>query len=229
MLTAGNKKLGTDLIWGFALPSGRAEICVGMTPTCRKHCYSRRTEQYRLKAKARYEANLRLTRRRDFARRVRAFLIAHHVRVVRIHTGGEFYSAKYARKWLKIIRRSTRVKFFTYSRAWRVPVIREVLEAMSAEPNCQMWYSLDTDSSVPDIVHTDVRLAWLMTAEDVSPPADVDLVFRVRAQRRYPLAVLDNSPVCRAENGLSQEPQMTCDRCRICWKPPRQPLQTTPS
>ncbi len=97
--------------------TGRAEVCVGMTPTCRRHCYAVRTEQYRLKAKAHYEANLRLTRRRDFARRVWAFLIAHHCRVVRVHTGGEFYSAQYARKWQKIIRRSPRVKFFTYTRA----------------------------------------------------------------------------------------------------------------
>ena len=47
MLTPGNKKLGTDLIWGFGLPSGRADVCVGMTPICRTSVLRRRTEQYR--------------------------------------------------------------------------------------------------------------------------------------------------------------------------------------
>ena len=39
-----------------------------------------------------------------------AFLVAHGIRIVRIHTGGEFYSAGYARKWLWVARRSRRVR-----------------------------------------------------------------------------------------------------------------------
>ena len=38
----------------------------------------------------RYQRNLELSRRPDFARLVLAFLILHDVRVVRIHTGGDF-------------------------------------------------------------------------------------------------------------------------------------------
>ena len=52
MLTPGNAKLGTDLIWGFGLPSG-GSVCVGMTKVCRAVCYAVRTEQYRPKAAAR--------------------------------------------------------------------------------------------------------------------------------------------------------------------------------
>ena len=89
MLTPGNAKLGTDLIWGFGLPSGGRE-CVGMSKLCREVCYARRTEQYRPQAAKRYRRNLALSNTKGFVRRVRAFLIAHHVRVVRIHTGGEF-------------------------------------------------------------------------------------------------------------------------------------------
>lgn len=219
MLTPGNKKLDTDLIWGFGLPSGRAEICVGMTPTCREHCYARRTELYRVTAAARYEDNLRRSRRRDFARHVRAFLTAHHVRVVRVHTGGEFYSARYAAKWLAVVRRSPRVRFFAYTRAWRVPGIRGVLESLAAEPNCQLWYSVDRDTGLPADVPAPVRLAWMMAALDDFPPGRVGLTFRVKSLRRQPLSLVHGGPVCPAEDGTQRSWPMTCDRCRYCWRP----------
>jgi hypothetical protein len=97
MLTPGNKKLGGRLIWGFGLPSGRPAVCVGLTDECRAHCYARRVEGLRPAVRARYEKNLRLSRLPDFAQRVRDFLLAHEVAVVRVHTGGDFYAA-YARK-----------------------------------------------------------------------------------------------------------------------------------
>jgi hypothetical protein len=220
MLTPGNKKLGAHLIWSFGLPSGQADVCVGMTPTCRRVCYSVRTEQYRLRAARQYERNLKLTHRRGFVRRVRAFLIAHHVRVVRIHTGGEFYSARYARKWLRIIRRSPRVRFFTYSRAWRLPAIRDVLEAMAALPNCQVWFSLDRDTGRPDTVPANVRVAWLMVTSEDRPSSPVNLIFRVQALRRQPLLHVNGMTVCRAETGIPSDKPVTCDHCRLCWRPP---------
>ncbi|MFO0938654.1 MAG: hypothetical protein U0798_19300 [Gemmataceae bacterium] len=151
MLTPGNAKLGTDLIWGFGLPSGGA-ACVGMTKTCKEVCYAVRTEQYRPNAANRYRRNLELTKTKGFVRRMRAFLIAHHVRVVRIHTGGEFYSPKYVRKWRSIIRKSRKVKFFTYTRAWQVPAIRQELERLAELPRCQLWYSADRDTGLPENV-----------------------------------------------------------------------------
>src|SRR3954471_25024658 len=143
MLTPGNHKLGGHRIWGFALPSGTAEVCVGMTPTCRRHCYAVRTEGYRARAAARYRQNLALSRRPGFARRVRAFLVAHRVWVVRIHTGGEFYSPEYAAKWLAVARKSPWVRFFAYTRAWRLPAVKAVVVELAALRNCQLWYSCD--------------------------------------------------------------------------------------
>ena len=90
MLTPGNKKLGGHLIWGFGLPSGTVKLCPGMTATCKKVCYAVRLQSYRPQAAKRYRQNLRFAKRKDFVRRVRAFLISQGIRVVRIHTGGEF-------------------------------------------------------------------------------------------------------------------------------------------
>jgi len=217
MLTPGNKKLGGHLIWGFGLPSGTAKLCPGMTPTCRRICYAVRLQSYRPQAAKLYRRNLQLAKRKDFVRRIRAFIIAQGIRVVRIHTGGEFYSRKYARKWGRIIAKSSKVKFFTYTRAWRVPSISEVLVELSRLPNLALWYSADRETGWPVIVPPRVRIAWLMTAADEQPPPEADLVFRTLALRKQPAVEVAGVPVCPAENG--QQSTATCDRCRICWRP----------
>ena len=223
MLTPGNKKLGGHRIWGFSLPSGTAAVCVGMTPACRAHCYAVRTEGYRRAAARRYERNLARSRRPDFARRVWAFLVAHCVRVVRIHTGGEFYSAVYAHQWLRVARRARRVRFFTYTRAWRAPAIKAAVDALAGLPNCQVWYSADRDTGLPPDVPPRVRVAWLITAADDDPRAGADLVFRVARLRRAPATHVAGVPVCPAEDGAARPRVPTCDHCGICWRPPHGP------
>ena len=79
MLTRGNRKLGGNRIWTFTLPSGTPETCTGMTTTCQNHCYAIALERFRPAAAARYQLNLALAQRRDFAARMRAFLVAHAV------------------------------------------------------------------------------------------------------------------------------------------------------
>ncbi len=218
MLTPGNHKLGGRRIWGFTLPSGTPDACPGRSPTCATHCYAAALERYRPAAAAAYRRNLALSRRRDFARRVRAFLVAHAVRVVRVHVGGDFYSARYTRAWLRVVRRSPRVTFFFYTRAWRVPSIRAVLDVLAVLPNCAAWFSCDRDTGVPAAVPPRVRVAWLMTAPDDTPPAGTDLVFRVRRLRRRP-APAGGPPVCPAEDGVARTSPATCDRCGRCWRP----------
>jgi hypothetical protein len=217
MLTPGNKKLGGHLIWGFGLPSGTLELCPGMTATCRQVCYAVRVQGFRPQAAKRYRQNLRLTKKQDFVRRIRAFIISEGIRVVRVHTGGEFASARYARKWLRIVEKSPRVRFFTYTRAWRIPVICEVLERMSLLPNMAMWYSADKDTGWPVHVPARVRIAWLFTKPDEHVPVDADLVFRTQSLRKSHTLEVNGVPVCPAENG--QETRTTCDRCRICLRP----------
>jgi len=219
MLTPGNLKLGGRLIWGFALPSGTpGASCPGLSPTCRAHCYAVAVGRYRQAARARYRRNLRASRRRDFARRVRAFLVAHRVRVVRVHTGGDFYSARYARKWLAVMRRARRVHFYFYTRSWRIPAIKAVIDRMGELPNCAAWYSCDADTGVPPDVPSGVRLAWLAASPGEVVPASVDLVFRVRGLRRR-AAAPDGPPVCPAEDGVPRPRRATCDVCGRCWRP----------
>lgn len=219
MLYRGNRKLGRHHIWSFSLPSGSQSTCPGASTTCEMHCYARGFERYRPAAVARYRRNLRLSRRRDFTRRVRAFLVAFAVRVVRIHVGGDFASARYARKWLRIMARSPQVRFYFYTRSWRVPVTKPVIDQMASLPNCRAWYSCDRDTGLPADVPAGVRIAWLQTALDDLPPTPVHLVFRVRSLRSAPPPA-GGLFVCPAEDGVPRTPPVTCERCGYCWRPP---------
>ena len=69
--------------------------------------------------RARYEQNLVLSRQADFAQRVRYFLLAHEVSVVRVHSGGDFTDPIYAQKWLRVMEQLPQVRFFFYTRSWR--------------------------------------------------------------------------------------------------------------
>ena len=219
MLTQGNHKLGGRLIWSFSLPSARPDICVGMSDLCREHCYARRLEGIRPAMLARYEANYQLSLAPDFARRVRAFLIAHDVAVVRLHVGGDFFSGEYARKWLRVMRRSPRVRFYFYTRAWRDSAMRETLRRMAGLPNCRAWYSCDRETGVPSYIPPRVRLAWLAVDPDDVPPAAASLVFRVRRLRSRPATHLNGVRVCPPEDGVPRGQAVTCERCQLCWQP----------
>lgn len=218
MLRRGNYKLGEQHIWSFSLPSGTTATCPGMTPICSTHCYAVMMERYRPTAANAYRRNLAVSRRRDFVRRMRAFIIAHAIRVVRIHAAGDFFNARYARKWQQIVSRSPRTRFYFYTRSWRVPSIKRVIDRMAELPNCRVWYSADRETGVPTDVPERVRVAWLMTEPTDLPPAGTGLVFRVRRLRRLPIP--SGMPtVCPSEDGQSRAVRVTCERCGFCWRP----------
>lgn len=219
MLTPGNRKLGGDLIWGFGLPSGTPEVCVGMTPACQAYCYAIRYAQYRKVAKAKYQRNLELTRLSDFANRMRYYIINEDIKVVRIHTGGEYYSPEYASQWLRIIRWLPDVQFFSYTRSWQVPVIRRVIDQIAGLPNARIWYSCDRDSGVPSTIPATVRLCWVMTHPDDVPPQPVDLIFRIQRLRKLPLPTVSGARVCPDENGKTYSIAPHCESCGYCWRP----------
>jgi hypothetical protein len=174
-------------------------------------------ERYRPTAAARYRRNLLHSRRRAFARQVQAFLIAHAVRIVRVHVGGDFASPHYARAWLRIMSKSPRVQFYFYTRAWSVPEIKHVIDQMAQLPNCRAWYSVDRDTGIPTEVPARVRLAWLATTTDDRPPANTHLVFRIRRLRSLPMQA-DSPPVCPTEIPTGGNRLVTCERCGFCWR-----------
>jgi Gene product 88 len=219
MLTQGNHKLGSRLIWSFSLPSARSDICKGMSGLCQHHCYARRLEELRPSMRARYQANYQLSLTPRFARRVQAFLVRRKIAVVRLHVGGDFYSQNYAHQWLRVMQCLPQVRFYFYTRAWRDEAIRLIFESMAVLPNCRVWYSCDRETGIPTHIPPNVRLAWLSITPDDLPPPSAVLVFRIRRLRSQQATHLNGVRVCPAEDGVERSQRVTCEHCQLCWQP----------
>jgi hypothetical protein len=155
--------------------------------------------------------------------RVVSFIRRREIRVVRLHVGGDFPGPGYARRWLAFMRRLPAVRFYFYSRSWRVSGIRRVLVAMARLPNVRVWFSCDRETGVPRRIPAAVRVAWLMAAPDDRPPR-AELVFRIRQLRRRVQKRVDRKGsagqalVCPTENGATGH-RTSCAQCGVCWKP----------
>src|SRR5205823_3870653 len=127
LLVPGNSKLG-EAIYHFDLPA--VSTCPGRSAVCEKVCYAKGGRFLLSPVQRRLAWCLAQSRRRDFAANTSAEIAVRGVQVLRLHVSGDFYGAGYARKWLAIMRQRPRLRYFCYTRSWRVPAIAPVLEAM---------------------------------------------------------------------------------------------------
>jgi hypothetical protein len=151
--------------------------------------------------------------RDDFVDRMVSDIRTNGVLVLRLHTSGDFPSVDYAKKWLAIMKRCPRVRFYGYTRSWRIPEIATVLEKMAALRCLKLWYSVDDETGIPDKVPPGVRLAHLQTAEE-KHPKEADLVFRIRRLRKLPSLPI----VCDAETKEGKSLGTTCGSCTRCFQ-----------
>lgn len=209
LLVRGNGKLGEAIHhWSLSAVS----TCPGSTSICRQVCYAR-TGRYRFASvKERLEGNYQQSLRDDFADRM-----VHEIRrkgclVIRIHASGDFYDAEYARKWLDVIRRSPKPRYYFYTRSYAIPEIAEVLEEMARIDCCRVWYSADTELQ-PERRPESVRIAHLQASEDESAEG-ADLVFRVRRLRRRVSLPL----TCPHETPQGERAEINCGSCGKCYR-----------
>uniref|UniRef100_UPI0036F26161 GP88 family protein n=1 Tax=Zavarzinella formosa TaxID=360055 RepID=UPI0036F26161 len=134
--------------------------------------------------------------------------------VLRVHSSGDFFSPVYAEKWLWIMKKVSRPRYYFYTRSYRIPEIAEVLEKMAALKQVRGWYSTDSETGTPENVPKRIRTAYLQVDED-TPPEPADLLFRVRRLRKQPrprigLTVL---PLCPNES----DKEISCGACTRCF------------
>lgn len=207
MLTPGNGKLG-DGIYVWSLPA--VDTCPGASPACLKHCYARRG-RVRLQRR-RYLANLEASQGNGFVALMVREIHRRFVGCVRIHVSGDFYSAAYVKAWTEIVRACPHVRFYAYTRSWRVAVMRRALEGLAKCRNMRLWYSCDRDTGTPEHIPARVRLAYMQLA-DGEMPGKSGLVFRIHPLRKRVAKRVGLSLVCPSENGVTDT---TCQKCRVC-------------
>jgi SAM-dependent methyltransferase len=219
LLVRGNKKVGTGVfLWNLPVLS----TCPGKTPSCEANCYADKGDGRWPSVKHRHARNLQATEAGNFVEKVIAELRERGASKVRIHSSGDFFSSAYVRKWLEVAAALPDVKFWFYTRSWRVPTILPELVRLASRSNMRAWFSCDRDSGLPAAA-PNVRACWLQI-EDEEPPAPepgqmaIDLVFRTKRKGRNPATRIGLATLCPTYSGLDAAADVTCETCRICFR-----------
>ncbi len=123
-----------------------------------------------------------------------------NARIIRWHVSGDFDSSTYVNNWIVTVKRNRHVKFFGYTRSWRLPSMLPSLIALRDLPNVQLFASVDNDHSPDEKSHladTGWRLSW------VEGDREHDLLQEVNP---------GHSLVCPEETGAIPN----CDACGFC-------------
>ncbi|MBL9085152.1 MAG: hypothetical protein JNK76_25325 [Planctomycetales bacterium] len=210
LLQHGNSKLGRAIhVW--SIPA--LDTCPGSTAVCRELCYATRHRFRFDSVRRRLAWNRRQCDRPDFVERMVAEIRSSGVLVLRLHVAGDFYDAEYVGKWTAIVKRSPRVRFYGYTRSWRVASISHALEELAALGGVRLWWSVDEESGIPTNVPPTVRFAYLQTSS-AAPPPSVDLVFRPPRLRSLP----ELPVVCDHETPSGRMLGVTCGSCGRCFR-----------
>lgn len=219
MLKKGNTKLGS-LLMGFSIPA--IETCPGRTSICEGLCYACSHMYCTDGVISSLQANYLETLRSTFVSKMSDELTKFSPLIVRIHTAGDFYSVGYVRKWIEICEFHRTIKFYAYTRSWRLSRFRSVLRQFAKLDNVNLWWSVDKETHrkkqrPPRVKGT--RVAYLLTKKEERAgariPAYVDLVFRYRPHGlvRY----YDGRLVCPAEQDSGKKHHIGCSECKLCF------------
>jgi hypothetical protein len=134
---------------------------------------------------------------------------------LRIHVAGDFFSVAYIQMWIKIARACPRVKFYFYTRSWRVPELLPPLLELARLGNVFAWWSEDRNSGAAVLPVGRRCFLCVDAADEALVPPGVDLVFRedTKQIKKWVNGVW----VCPKENGTKAG--ITCSACLRCLLP----------
>lgn len=218
-----NTKLSAN-IFSWSIPA--ITTCPGATTACLAVCYATKGFFKMPDVKAHYARNLERTKDEAFVRDAIEEIHERKIRVLRVHVAGDFYDAAYITKWCQITLACPETKFFVYTRSWRIAGFQPALRRLARIPNVQLWLSEDSASGrSPRIKDTRVAYMAIGPEEEANVPRHADLVFR--DAEGVPAKQLNGCRVCPYEQNVPRKiGKIGCDRCGICYNPPRQRSQS---
>lgn len=184
-----NTKLG-DGIGAVSLPP--LITCPGKTEYCSKVCYATKGFFRMTNVQKSLAANYEQAETPEFVSLVNRSIQKKKLKAVRIHPAGDFYSNDYIDKWKQIVAANPEVKFWVYTRSWRLPELVDKLQELAQYPNIQIFAS--TDDTTKETPPT-----WLRTATVAKSWDSFD------------------SSYVRCPNQKNKT--ITCEKCTYCFKP----------
>lgn len=98
----------------FAL---RAVLDCPYAGVCKQYCYDKKADIRYPNVRPKRDYNKQATLRNSFTYRMRNEIIDSAADVVRVHSGGDFYSAEYVKKWWEIANSLPDVQFYAYTKS----------------------------------------------------------------------------------------------------------------
>lgn len=140
----GNDKLG-KAVSVINRPAGTT--CPGASEWCSKFCYAKHGSYVRFGIQAEYAKSI--------------IKLPNKLReICRIHASGDFDTVDYIMDTITMARAHPGTKFWAYTRSWNVPHLVDSLETLRAEPNVQLFASVDSGMPEPP---ADWRVAFIET------------------------------------------------------------------
>lgn len=210
LLVQSNEKLGGS-VFHFDIPPVRT--CPGRSALCESVCYARTGRFLFPQVQERLDWAFEQSKRGDFVGRMADELYRKGVLVMRWHVAGDVYSPGYAKKIKAVAEARPGVRFYLYTRSWRIEPIAAILWEIAATENVCLWLSADDETGYPPQVPDGARVAWLQT--DAVMEAS-DLVFATRGVRKEPSRI-NLDLLCPAETDAGKRAGTTCSNCQFCW------------
>lgn len=185
-----NSKLG-PLIGAVSIPA--VITCPGRTAYCESICYATKGF-FRLKnVKNSLNTNYQIAGDLDkFKSDMIKALKKAKVTAVRIHASGDFFSEDYIGVWIDIIKTYPDIKFWAYTRSWRVTDLIAPLHKLSQLSNLQLFASMDKTT-------TETPPSWMRIADLVDKFSEAKVNYVKCPNQR--------------------NPDITCEKCTYCFKP----------
>lgn len=206
----GNTKLGMDGVYTYSrLPGRVGGTCPGATPECQDICYAMRV----IKTPPVWD----VWARNSEAKRLPEEPLPPDAKIVRIHVGGDFDTTYYIDQWYWVARKHPDVRFFGYTRSWRVLELLARLERLRALPNVQLFASMD--AGMTELPPPGWRRAWLEDDPRAivggGPGAEQGLEHWL-GEGMHNFKAVDGRPVyvCPEETGR----KANCQECNYCIK-----------
>lgn len=148
-LSVGNKKMGQSgsvyrnmFVWN--LPS--VATCPALSSWCMKHCYNADKRDSVFPVRLWAENWWWVIEHPDkLERRISEQLDTAEAPIgVRLHSSGDFFSASYIQFWEKIVHKHPSVAFWTYTRSWAMPKLRDEIARLRTLPNVSVFASYDS-------------------------------------------------------------------------------------
>ena len=239
-ISEGNEKTAC---FSFDLPA--IETCPGKSSICAAKCYAAKLMKVYPSTGDKY--------RRNFEFAAAANFVTYMVKNIpqrcdfRIHVSGDFFSIEYVARWIQIVKARPDVRFYAYTRSWRVPAIWAMIQQLAQLPNINVNLSVDAETGAPSAEN----YRWCFLTDNDSAPVWMrkgDIVFRTNHSGKTghhqwkrknalvkgldPNAVapllhkIAGATVCPMERGTKMPENFSCAKCALCIKKPQTEMVT---